>query len=636
MYLFSEPMNLFYEESGQFKVASIVTKNDASYQVDTQHGKRAKIKSSNVFFEFISNMDEFLVSANLLANDIDVDFLWEVCPADEFSAETIAQEYFGHTPSHTELAAAYIRLYDAPMYFYKKNKGHFKAAPAETLKAALAAIERKKQEEEKIQLWANELISGKLPPEIANDLMTILHAPDKQSLTYKAFNLACTQSKTNPITLAQQVGGVDSISDYLMAGFVLQNFPKGIGFPNIESPIPPADIPISNIQAFSIDDASTTEIDDALSVTKLENGNIQVGVHIAVPSLCIEKDSNIEKIILTRLSTVYFPGGKITMLPENWINAFTLKAGKTYPVLSLYAEIDPEFNIQSHYSQVDQVNISANLRLNEIEPLFNQTTVLNPETLENFDFKDELYYLYQLAIELKKQKGKYNPDSPVQYDYGIEIDEEENVSISTRQRDTPLDLLVSEMMIFANSTWAKLINSCNFPAIYRVQPAGKVRLSTKPEPHIGMGVTQYAWCTSPLRRATDYINQSQILAALEYKKALYEEGDGMLFAALRNFESAYTLYQDFQRKMEYFWCLRYFEQQNITELTALCLRDDLVRIEELPITTRVAGLPENSQNSRVTLKIQHIDTLTQSLSLTYIRTLDVIDLSNEDENNDEN
>ncbi|EMT8392668.1 hypothetical protein F2513_001961, partial [Neisseria gonorrhoeae] len=45
-------MNIFYEESGQFKVAVVVQKNDATYQVDTQHGKRTKVKANNVFAEF--------------------------------------------------------------------------------------------------------------------------------------------------------------------------------------------------------------------------------------------------------------------------------------------------------------------------------------------------------------------------------------------------------------------------------------------------------------------------------------------------------------------------------------------------------------------------------------------------------
>ena len=154
-------MNIFYEESGQLKVATIVQKNDSTYQVDTQHGKRTKVKANNVFVEFNEPMDSFLNAAQTEAAEIDTDLLWETCGEAEFSAEAIAEDYYGHKPTATELAATLIALYAAPMYFYKKAKGIFKAAPEETLKQALAAIERKKQQEAQIESWAAELQQGR-------------------------------------------------------------------------------------------------------------------------------------------------------------------------------------------------------------------------------------------------------------------------------------------------------------------------------------------------------------------------------------------------------------------------------------------------------------------------------------------
>lgn len=191
-------MNIFYEESGQFKVAAVVQKNDATYQVDTQHGKRTKVKANNVFAEFEMPMADFLEKAQAEAAEIDTDLLWEVCGEAEFSAAAIAEDYFGHAPGQIELAATLMALYGAPMYFYKKAKGVFKAAPEETLKQALAAIERKKQQDAQIEAWAAELQQGGLPAEISADLKTILHAPDKQTLTYKAFTKAADAMKLSP------------------------------------------------------------------------------------------------------------------------------------------------------------------------------------------------------------------------------------------------------------------------------------------------------------------------------------------------------------------------------------------------------------------------------------------------------
>ena len=615
-------MNIFYEESGQFKVAAIVQKNDATYQVDTQHGKRTKVKANNVFAEFDGDMAAFLENAQAQAADIDTDLLWEVCGEEEFTAEAIAEEYYGHAPTKTELAATLIALYAAPMYFYKKAKGVFKAAPEETLKQALAAIERKKQQDAQIDAWAEALKRGEMPSEIAADLKTILHAPDKQSLTYKAFTKAADALKTSAYELAKKTGGITSIPQYLQDGFEIKYFPKGTGFPDLPLPEMP-DLPKANVTAFSIDDESTTEVDDALSLTDLGNGTKRVGIHIAAPSLAVKPGDKMEKNIMERLSTVYFPGGKITMLPENWIAAFSLDAGAYRPAVSIYFDVDGEFNVGEPTCKIEAVNIAENLRIQTIEPHFNAETGLDEAGEMMFAHHQDLIWFYQFAIALQKARGKYEPDRAPQYDYSIELDEEGNVSVVRRERGSPIDTLVSEMMILANSTWAQMLHDNDLPGLFRVQPAGKVRMSTKSEPHIGMGVQHYGWFTSPLRRAADYINQKQLLSLIDdTAEPLFQQSDAELFAALRDFDTAYAAYADFQRQMEAYWSLVYLQQQGTSELTATILKEDLVRIEGLPLVTRATGIPFDAlPKSQVLLKITELDPEKQFIALNYVKAV---------------
>lgn len=615
-------MNIFYEESGQFKVAAIVQKNDATYQVDTQHGKRTKVKANNVFAEFDGDMAAFLENAQAQAADIDTDLLWEVCGEEEFSAETIAEEYYGHAPTKTELAATLIALYAAPMYFYKKAKGVFKAAPEETLKQALAAIERKKQQDAQIDAWAEALKRGEMPPEIAADLKTILHAPDKQSLTYKAFTKAADALKTSAYELAKKTGGITSIPQYLQDGFEIKYFPKGTGFPDLPLPEMP-DLPKADVTAFSIDDESTTEVDDALSLTDLGNGMKRVGIHIAAPSLAIKPGDKMEKNIMERLSTVYFPGGKITMLPENWIAAFSLDAGAYRPAVSIYFDVDGEFKVGEPTCKIEAVNIAENLRIQTIEPHFNAETGLDEAGEMMFNHHQDLIWFYQFAVALQKARGKYEPDRAPQYDYSIELDEEGKVSVVRRERGSPIDMLVSEMMILANSTWAQMLHDNDLPGLFRVQPAGKVRMSTKSEPHIGMGVQHYGWFTSPLRRAADYINQKQLLSLIDdTAEPLFQQSDAELFAALRDFDTAYAAYADFQRQMEAYWSLVYLQQQGTNELTATILKEDLVRIEGLPLVTRTTGIPFDAlPKSQVLLKITELDPEKQFIALNYVKAV---------------
>ena len=616
-------MNIFYEESGQFKVAAVVQKNDSTYQATTQHGKRAKIKANNVFVEFTEPMDAFLERAQAEAAQIDTDLLWEFCGEDEFTAQNIAADYFGHPPSQHELAATLIALYAAPMYFYKKGKGVFKAAPEDTLKQALAAIERKKQHDAQIAAWAEELAQGRLPAEIAADLRSILHNPDKQSLTYKAFTKAAAELKISAYQLARQTGGVNSLPQYLLDGFCCKHFPQGTAAPEIAVPAIPELPDAADLLTFSIDDAETSEIDDALSVQDLPDGSKRVGIHIAVPTLAITNGSPIETLIKQRQSTAYYPGGKITMLPDNWIKTFSLDEGKR-PVLSLYVEVDADFQVASTpQTRPENLTIKHNLRIQDIEPHFNADTGLAESDPVQFPCQTQLRWLYHFAIERQKQRDRYEENRAPQYDYGIEFNPDGSVRISRRERGSPIDTLVSEMMILANSTWAQMLDENDLPGLFRVQTSGKVRMSTQSEPHIGMGVAHYGWFTSPLRRAADCINQLQLLSLIEPDlPPRFEKNSSDLFAALRDFDATYTAYADFQRQMEAYWSLIYLEQEQCRELTAVLLKEDLVRIDGLPLVNRVHGIPiDILPKTRVKLAITQLDAEQQLLSLKYLNVL---------------
>src|SRR6202011_5610039 len=109
--------------------------------------------------------------------------------------------------------------------------------------------------------------------------------------------------------------------------FLFGAFPRGTDFPRIDVRPTVPDLPLAAVRAFSIDDAMTTEIDDAFSVRALPNGHLEIGIHIAAPALAIPRGSPLDAIARGRLSTVYMPGRKITMLPDDVIQRFTLAAG---------------------------------------------------------------------------------------------------------------------------------------------------------------------------------------------------------------------------------------------------------------------------------------------------------------------
>jgi len=134
---------------------------------------------------------------------------------------------------------------------------------------------------------------------------------------------------------------------------------------------------------------------------------------------------------------------------------------------------------------------------------------------EVFAHQHEMNWLYDFAVARMQARGKYDPERLPQYDYGIKLEADNKVRISVRERGAPIDTLVSELMIFANSTWAQMLDEAGMAGLFRVQPAGRVRMSTQSEPHVGLGLKHYAWFTSPLRRATDYNQVSVVFVLLQ-------------------------------------------------------------------------------------------------------------------------
>jgi exoribonuclease-2 len=206
------------------------------------------------------------------------------------------------------------------------------------------------------------------------------------------------------------------------------------------------------------------------------------------------------------------------------------------------------------------------------------------------------------------------------------------VQISTRQRGAPLDLIVAEAMILANSTWGGWLAEHGVPAIYRSQaslmPGIKVKMGTKPAPHAGMGVAQYAWSTSPLRRYVDLVNQWQIIAVARNGRtaalvAPFKPKDAALFSIISGFDAAYSAYNGFQQGVERYWTLRWLEQNGVTELDAAVMKEGLVRADTLPLVFRVAGTESLPRGSRVRARITGMDLLTLDLHASLAARLDV-------------
>jgi exoribonuclease-2 len=344
---------------------------------------------------------------------------------------------------------------------------------------------------------------------------------------------------------------------------------------------------------------------------------LRVGVHIAAPALGIAPGSPLDALARERLSTAYMPGRKYTMLPDDVVARFSLDHGSEQPALSLYFDVGEEGLPRAVHNRVERIAIAANLRHAQYDVL-NDAFAAGRAT--GLPYEEELRELWRVALALEKRRGRPST-APTLLDYSFFIDGE-RVRIVPRKRGAPLDKLVSELMILVNSSWGELLAERDVAAIYRVQATGKVRFSVHPEPHEGLGVRCYAWMSSPLRRYVDLVNQWQLVAALQGRRAPFSRSSEGLLSALRAFELTAARYDEHQRAMETYWSLRWLLQEERRELDGVVLRENLVRLDGLPLVLRVGALPEPvGAGTRVRLAVRHIDLLERTADLAYRETL---------------
>ena len=623
-------MYVLFEEDGAFKTGHIMSESDATLQVESSTGKRSKIKRNSCIFNFTAPAPDALMPlASELAQDIDIQFLWDCAPQEEFDVEALGVDYFGHAPSTVEKTGLLLRLHEAPIYFHRKGKGRYRPAPPDILTAALAAQEKKQRQAEQLQAWVEQLVSGELPAPIGEAALTLVTKPDKNSLVWKAFDAACKQLQQTPERLLLNLGAWPHALALHQAKFEALNFAQGLQFSPVEVPSLGKTLPHSDAVAYSVDDITTTEIDDALSVKQLESGHIQVGIHIAAPGLSVEKGSKLDQLARQRMSTVYMPGAKIPMQPEAVIEMFSLNEGIPIPALSLYVTVDPQNgDILEHESRIEYVTVSKNLRHNELDTQITEASLADVSIELPYDNWIRPLWTVAVALSAKRDQVRGKPENNNRIEYNFYLDGPADnpdtvIRLEPRARNAPLDRLVAEYMILANSTWGGLLDRCGVPGIYRSQQTGRVRMSTQALPHEAIGVAQYAWCTSPLRRYVDLVNQWQLISAIEHGVsaplvAPFKPRDADLFAIIGAFDAQYAIWNEHQTNMERYWCLRWIKQHGIKHTEATVLRDDLIRIASTPLVTRISGMPALERGTLVQIDVLGTDELRLELDCKYV------------------
>jgi exoribonuclease-2 len=649
-------MNLVYEEGGDIKIATVQsasgTGDAESWQATSLSGKKIKLKAKEVWLRFEkpeaqAAMDE----ASTLSKDIDLQLLWDCAPEEEFNLVDVSEEYFGAQATIPQQVSLGIALQGAPVFFRRKGRGRFQRAPLEQLQAGLAALERKQKELEQQSVWQQALVGGTFPEALKSSAEQLLFSPDKNTTAFKALTAACNETGESPAQLMIRCAAIDSPLAYHQGMFLKAHFPSGaahqqnLGVNQEVYAAAVVELPLADVKAFSIDDSGTTEIDDALSLTELADGRYRVGIHIAAPGLVIAKDDPLDQVARSRMSTVYFPGDKITMLPDSVISQFSLDEGAPRPALSIYVDIDAEglLSRDSLQMRAEMVPMAANLRLEDIEHLVSEESLLDESAI--YPYRKELAVLWKAAQHLHagrqekrianglraEQLGLIDPNALAR-DFHFQINDVngiQRVEIIPRQRGSILDTIVAEWMIFCNSASGQLLADHGLPGLFRTQKGWgplRTRMQTTPGPHEGLGLDYYAWCTSPLRRYSDLVNQWQLLALAKHgvtakMVATFPPRDANLMGIAADFESCYQAYAEFQDRLEKYWCLRWVSQDGESKnVYVRHLKEGMSRLELVPLHLPIPELASHSRMTRAQVVLSDTDLLQLSAA---VRVLEI-------------
>jgi exoribonuclease-2 len=427
------------------------------------------------------------------------------------------------------------------------------------------------------------------------------------------------------------------------------------------------------VQAYSIDDSQTTEIDDALSVQRPGHRHCHRSACTSPRRRTGHRARHaIDQLGRQRLSTVYMPGYKITMLPDDVVQTYTLiKKGAT----ARRCRCTPRLTKPRWLCKATETRAGARANRRQLAPRPARRPSITAEAwLErSTDFTQHQngtvepshadrscrrwHFLYRLGPTPQSTGAKWYAASPrtstaltttsaLVGNDGTEPKGHEQVQITIRQRGAPLDLMVAEAMILANSTWGNWMAELGVPGIYRSQasaccPASKCAWAPKLCHTRALAYKSYAWSTSPLRRYTDLVNQWQIIACAKPRQAPlhwpHRSNPKMqnCSPSSRAFDGAYGAYNAYQNGMERFWTLQYLKQHNITELTATTFKEGpggswLVRADELPLVFPVLGAQGLTRGARLRVRLGEVDEIALDVSGTVIERLDAAPVVEDD------
>ncbi|MBN9416190.1 MAG: RNB domain-containing ribonuclease [Candidatus Eremiobacteraeota bacterium] len=383
----------------------------------------------------------------------------------------------------------------------------------------------------------------------------------------------------------------------------------------------PERLDLTALPAVTIDDPWTSEVDDGLTLERLEDG-YRVGIHIADASTFLDPGTPLDEEALERGTTIYLPERKIRMVPDILGDELcSLIEGQDRLAFSFLVEFDQDFQVRSSRFADTKIRVTQRLNYQEADALLEARQ------------PGDLLTLYEIALA---QRSKRQAAGAVTLPFprvNIRVEtpegEEPQISITRDQSEAPAQVLVSEMMILANGLSGAYFAEHSIPALFRSQPEPekpipadvdtapenlhklrrlmkKGEVGMTPARHSGLGIDAYSQSTSPIRRYVDLIAHRQLKSHLRTGEAFYTADQ--LEPMMQRLNGTTHQAEQLERERKQYWTLRYLESKRWSELDAVVLSNfpdkHWIQISSILYETDCPLIPKHPLSPGTKLKVR--------------------------------
>jgi exoribonuclease II len=611
------------------------------------HISEACLDTSLARQSIVNHLKQLAQNRDNLSKTINIMELWEIFNEESDDIDLSAMTVFCFDPPvNPDHEAAVIRAFFCDKLYFKFNQTIFIPYSPEQVELRKHQIKREEKKERQIKqgaAWINDVLNNKNGSCAGtdSDIIEILKSYYLFNNDSKSKVVARSILKKSPLNSAEQLFNV-----FVKAGIWEQNenvnilsfqIPTRFSKSVLDQEKKLADTRINffddplrkdftNIPLITIDGQSTLDFDDAISLENTETG-YTLGIHIIDVDAFIKHGDPIDIAARDRASSIYMPDNKLPMIPSTLSEDLcSLKENQIRPGISTMVKMNRFFEIQDFKIIPSIIKVHKQMS-------YAEANLLNGQN-------DPVTTLYKIATQLREKRLKAGAVQITLPEVNVWIEDNNEIGYSKIDRENPSRMLVSEMMILANTLMAKFLADNNMPAVFRSQAEPSQRLfkgietslilnfmqrkhlsraivGTDPQSHSGLGVKAYATATSPIRRYHDLLTQRQIKAILGYNKAYSkDELDYILQTVSLNIANAGRV----QSLRKRYWITKHLESMRGCTFEALvldCYRDHYnILLKEFMLEAKLptGGIkPKNGDIIQVT--IQHADARREQLSL---------------------